>query len=160
MAADALSLSMSFGFSVGDLLAGANLAYRLIHALSETRGARMEYQEVIHELGCIQQTFLHVEHMNSSNIFCQANLNAISYIMNSSIDVMARFLEQTEKYRQSLSGNGGQSLAIESWRKIGWSLFKKGRTDQPQGHFTDKADSNQYFAVDGQQVSTDNYASV
>jgi hypothetical protein len=125
VADDTLSLSMSFGFSVGDFLAGANLAYRLIRALSETRGARMEYQEVIDELGCIQQTFLQVEHMSSSNIFCQATINAISHIMNSSIDVMARFLEQTEKYRQSLSSNGGQSLAAESWRKIGWSLFKK-----------------------------------
>jgi hypothetical protein len=116
---------MSFGFSVGDFLAGANLAYRLIRSLSETRGASMEYQEVICELGYIQQTFLHVEHMNSSNIFSRATINAISHIMNTSIDVMARFLEKTEKYRQSLSNNGGQSLVADSWRKIGWSLFKK-----------------------------------
>lgn len=116
---------MSFGFSVGDFLAGANLAYRLIRALSESRGSSMEYQEVIQELGCIQHTFLHIELINSRRVFSQATINAISHILGSSMEVMGRFLQQTEKYRKSLSGNGGQSLAADSWRKIGWSLFQK-----------------------------------
>ncbi|KAJ5288962.1 hypothetical protein N7478_001992 [Penicillium angulare] len=36
---------MSFGVSVGDFLSGANLAYKLIRALSESNGSTMEYQE-------------------------------------------------------------------------------------------------------------------
>lgn len=116
---------MSFGFSAGDFVAGANLAYRLIRALSETQGATMEYQEAIQELGCIQQTFLHVGQMRASNLFCQATLNAISYIVHSSKKIMTRFLEKTEKYRQNLTGSGASSLVTSSWRKIGWSLYKK-----------------------------------
>ncbi|CEO59698.1 Putative Kinetoplast-associated protein kap [Penicillium brasilianum] len=116
---------MSFGFSVGDFLAGANLAYRLIRALSESRGSNMEYQEVIQELGCIQHTFLHVELISSRKVFSQATINAIAHILGSSMEVMERFLQQTEKYRKSLSRNGGRSLAADSWRKIGWSLFQK-----------------------------------
>lgn len=117
---------MSFGFSVGDFIAGAELAYKLIRALSETQGATMEYQEAIQELGCIQQTFLHVGHMRASNLFSQATLNAIACMVHSSKEIMARFLEKTEKYRRSLSGTGGtSSRAADSWRKIGWSLYKK-----------------------------------
>lgn len=118
-------IAMSFGFSVGDFIAGANLAYQLLRALSDSQGASKEYQEVIQELGCVQQTFLHVEQMRSCNLFSRATLNAVSYIINSSVDVISNFFARTEKYRRSLSGNGGQSLYRDSWRKVGWSLFKK-----------------------------------
>ncbi|QKX58177.1 uncharacterized protein TRUGW13939_05298 [Talaromyces rugulosus] len=94
---------MSFGFSAGDFIAGANLACTIVRALSESRGASTEYQDVIRELGCIQQTFLQVEQMRASNLFSQATMNAITCIINSSIEVMAGFLERTDKYRQSLS---------------------------------------------------------
>lgn len=103
-------------------MAGANLAYQLLRTLSDSQGSSKEYQEVIQELGCVQQTFLHVEQMHSCNLFSKATLNAISYIINSSVDVMSNFFARTEKYRQSLSGNGGY---MDSWRKVGWSLFKK-----------------------------------
>ena len=117
---------MSFGFSVGDFIAGAELAYKLIRALSNSQGSTIEYQDAIQELSCIQQTFLHVGQLHASNLLCQATLNAISYIVDSSREVIARFLDKTEKYRKSLSSNGlGASLARDSWRKIGWSLFKK-----------------------------------
>jgi hypothetical protein len=115
---------MSFGFSAGDFIAGANLACTIVRALSESRGASTEYQDVIRELGCIQQTFLQVEQIRVSNLFSQATMNAITCIINSSIEVMAGFLERTDKYRQSLSGMSRQSFAKDSWRKIGWSLYK------------------------------------
>lgn len=118
---------MSFGFSVGDFIAGANLAYQLLCTLPDSQGSSKEDQEVIQELGCVQQTFLHVEQMHSCNLFSKATLNAISYIINSSVEVMSNFFARTEKYRRSLSGNNGghSSLYMDSWRKVGWSLFKK-----------------------------------
>ena len=51
---------MSFGYSVGDFIAGANLTYRLIRAFSETQGASHEYEEAIGELASLQQTFLQI----------------------------------------------------------------------------------------------------
>ncbi|KAL4901755.1 hypothetical protein BDW74DRAFT_159464 [Aspergillus multicolor] len=71
---------MSIGVSVGDFIARANLAYRLVRALSDSQGSSKEYQEVIQELGCVQQAFLHVEQMRTSNLLSQATLNAISHI--------------------------------------------------------------------------------
>jgi hypothetical protein len=45
---------MSFGYGIGDFIAGANLSYRLIRALSESQGASMEYQEAIAEISSLQ----------------------------------------------------------------------------------------------------------
>ncbi|KAK2760781.1 hypothetical protein FQN54_002018 [Arachnomyces sp. PD_36] len=117
---------MSFGFSAGDFIAGANLAYQLIRALSDSKGATIEYQEAIQELDCMHKTFMQVGQMRASNLLSQATLNAISWMAHSSKEVIAKFLEKTEKYRQSLSRKGGtSSLLKDSWRKIGWSLYKK-----------------------------------
>lgn len=116
---------MSFGYSVGDFIGGANLTYRLIKALSETQGASVEYQEAIHELGSIQQTFLQVSQMKASNVLCQATINAASHIVLSSMELIGSFLERAKKYQRKLSGyNSGSSVVNGSWRKMGWALFK------------------------------------
>ena len=116
---------MSFGYSVGDFIAGANLTYRLISALSETQGASIEYQAAIHELGSIQQTFFQVGQMKASNILRQDTINAVSHIVISSLELIGSFLERTKKYRQRFCSNSGSGLVTDSWRKVGWALFKR-----------------------------------
>ena len=116
---------MSFGYSVGDFIAGANLTYRLIQALSETQGACVEYQEAMHELSSIQHTFLQVSQMKPSPLLNQATINAASHIVLSSMEIIGRFLERTKKYQKRLSGKPGGSVVADSWRKMGWALFKK-----------------------------------
>ena len=116
---------MSFGYSVGDFIAGANLTYRLISALSETQGASMEYQEAIHELGSIQQTFFQVGQMKASSMLSQATINVASHIVISSLELIGNFLERTKKYRQRFCSNSGTGLVADSWRKMGWALFKR-----------------------------------
>jgi hypothetical protein len=109
---------MSFGYSVGDFIAGANLTYRLIRALSASQGASIEYQEAMVELGAIQQAFLQVSQMRASSILSQATINAASHIIISSLEIIGRFLDKSQKYQRRLSGG-------DSWCKIGWALFKK-----------------------------------
>ena len=116
---------MSFGYSVGDFIAGANLTYRLIHALSETQGATLEYQEALRELSSIQQTFLQVSQMRSSSVLSQATINAASHIVISSLEIIGNFLERTKVYQRRLSDGSGRSVVADSWRKVGWALFKK-----------------------------------
>lgn len=116
---------MSFGFSPNDCFAGANLTYRLIRALSETRGASLEYQQAIEELGSIQQTFLQVSQMRASNVLSQATINAASHIVLSSMELIGVFLERTQKYKRKLCGHEGRSSGLAtSWHKMGWALFK------------------------------------
>lgn len=116
---------MSFGYSVGNCIAGANLTYRLIRALSETRGASIEYQEAIQQLGSIQHTFLQVSQMRASNLLSQATINAASHIVQSSMELIASFLDRTKKYKEMLCGrNNALSVLTGSWQKMGWTLFK------------------------------------
>jgi hypothetical protein len=116
---------MSFGYSVGDFIAGANLSYQLIRALSETRGACIEYQEAILELGSIQQTFLQVGQMRPNHTLDRATINAAAHIVLSSLTLVGAFLKKTEKYRERLSGAGLGNTMSDSWQKMGWVLFQR-----------------------------------
>lgn len=115
---------MSFGYAIGDFIAGANLAYQLIHLMTETRGASDEYQEAMSELCSIQQAFIHVSQITRSSILPQATLNSASFIVLSSMQIIAKFLDRSKRYRKGLSdpNTGGVSA---SWCKVGWGLFKK-----------------------------------
>ena len=114
---------MSFGYSVGDFISGANLTYQVIHALSSSTGTCIEYQEAINELGCMQQTFLQVGHLKQSQSLCPATINAVSHLVISSVEIIGKFLERTKLYQRRLSDNRGGMAG--SWQKVGWTLFKK-----------------------------------
>jgi hypothetical protein len=114
----------SFGYSFGDFIAGANLSYRLTRALSGTRGANIEYQEAINELASIQQTFYQIGRLKESNILPQSTIDAASYIVLSSVDLIGDFLERTKRYRKRFCERGGASKVSDSWMKIGWVLFE------------------------------------
>ena len=63
--------------------------------------------------------------MKASNVLSQATINAASHIVNSSLELIGSFLERTKKYRRRFCSNGGTGLVTDSWRKMGWALFKK-----------------------------------
>ena len=115
---------MSFGYSIGDFIAGANLSYRLVQALSDTQCASVEFREALMELGCLQQTFLQVGRMLSNPNLSAATINAAAHIVLSSITLIGEFLTKTEKYRARLSGRTAGN-GMSSWQKVGWALFKK-----------------------------------
>jgi len=110
---------------LGDFIAGANLSYRLIKALSETQGASIEYQEAIAELGSLQQTFLQVGQMKPNPTLSRATINAASCIVLSSVSLIGEFLSKTQKYRERLYGGRSGNTVSDSWQKMGWVLFKK-----------------------------------
>ncbi|KAE9378309.1 hypothetical protein N431DRAFT_306069, partial [Stipitochalara longipes BDJ] len=116
---------MSLGYSLGDFIEGANMTYRLIRAMAETKGACMEYQEAMSELGALQQTFLQVGHLSPSQTLSQATINAAAYIVLSSMELIGAFLLKTQKYRQRLARVGAGHPVSDSWQKMGWVLFKR-----------------------------------
>lgn len=116
---------MSFGYSLRDFIAGANISYRLLRALAESSGACIEYQEAIAELASMQQTFLRVGHMQPSQTLHRSTINAAAHIVLSSVALIGDFLAKTQKYRERLSGSGAGNAMSDSWQKMGWVLFKK-----------------------------------
>ncbi|KAI1758636.1 hypothetical protein GGR53DRAFT_516411 [Hypoxylon sp. FL1150] len=113
---------MSFGFSIGDFIAGADLAYKLIRVMSETRGASIEYQEALAELCGIQQTFMQITQLGRSEILPKATLNALAQISMPSMTIIADFLDRTKHYQSKLTKGGGLG---GSWCKVGWALYRR-----------------------------------
>ncbi|KAI2463556.1 hypothetical protein F4781DRAFT_416305 [Annulohypoxylon bovei var. microspora] len=113
---------MSFGFGVGDFIAGANLAHKLIRVMTETRGATAEFQEALAEVCGIQQIFIQLTQLCRSEILPRATLNSIAQIIMPSMTTIADFLDRTKHYQEKLSPSGGLS---GSWCKMGWALFRK-----------------------------------
>ncbi|KAF4633360.1 hypothetical protein G7Y89_g4759 [Cudoniella acicularis] len=113
---------MSFGFSVGDILGGASLAYQLCKALSKTGGSAKDYQQLIAELNVVHKVLLQVEQLRVSNQLAQATLNALLFTTNSANEAMEAFLADHQKYSESLKKGGSGNLLKDAWRKAKWSL--------------------------------------
>ena len=113
---------MSFGYGVGDFIAGANLAHKLIRVMTETRGASVEYQEAMAELCGIQQVFIQISQLSRSEILPRSTFNALAQLVMPSMGIIADFLDRTKYYQKKLDGGRGLST---SWCKMGWALFKK-----------------------------------
>lgn len=116
---------MSFGFSAGDFISAATLTYKLIHALSDSSGSSIEYQQLIQDLSCVHRTLLQIDQMHQSHQLNQSTLHALAHQVDSTRKPIEDFLARTEKYRHSLTAGGSGNWGKDSWRKIGWSLHKK-----------------------------------
>ncbi|KAF4464925.1 ABC transporter transmembrane domain type 1 [Fusarium albosuccineum] len=114
---------MSFGYSVGDVIAGANLTYRLIRIMADTKGGSVEYLEAMSELSGMQQAFLQIGQIRSHEMLPPATVNAASHIVLGSMDIIAKFLERSKHYQRQLE-NPRASTFQGSWYKVGWSLYK------------------------------------
>jgi hypothetical protein len=97
---------MSFGFSVGDFLAGAQLAYTLCQALSDSKDSAREYQELIAQLDVVHKVLLQVDQLRAAKQLAQAIVNALLFTVNSTNAAMERFIEQNEAYHESLKPGG------------------------------------------------------
>lgn len=114
---------MSFGYSVGDALAGANLTYRVFRIMADSKGASIEYHEAMSELSAMQQAFLQVEEVRKNKMLPPATINAVSHIVLSSIDIIASFLDRTKMYQKQLEDSRHSGIQ-NSWYKVGWTLYK------------------------------------
>lgn len=113
---------MSFGFSIGDFLAGASLAYKLSQSLSSATGSEKDYKDLIAELHVVHKVLLQVEDLRVSNQLAQATLNSRLFITNSATEAMEAFVHSIEPYRTSLSGSGSGNVAKDAWKKGKWAL--------------------------------------
>ncbi|KAE8451379.1 hypothetical protein EG329_004008 [Mollisiaceae sp. DMI_Dod_QoI] len=89
---------MSFGFSVGDILGGANLAYNLYQSLSATKGSAREYAKLIKELDVVRKVLIQVEKLRESNQLLQETLNALLFTVNTANEAMEDFMLRYKVY--------------------------------------------------------------
>ena len=105
----------AFGFSVGDFLAAIDLVKDLAQALSETNGAKTQYQRLISQLYTLERALIDVKSLDPSQAEYDAVLNSVGACQL----CIAKFLKKVEKY-QSLTA--GTTSLKDQIRKIKWGL--------------------------------------
>jgi len=115
---------MSFGFSVGDFLACAKLIADLTRVLSASKGASMEYQQLILDLQVVETTLVQIDQMRIASQLNTSALNALSWITQSTASSISDFILRTKKYQESLSAKGSGNKVKDLWKKLGWSMYK------------------------------------
>jgi hypothetical protein len=117
---------MSFGYSVGDVLAGCTLTYNLVKLLANPKEAFEEYQEAYVELLAMTEVFNQAIMVLRDQFVPQNIKNAIAHIALSSIDTIERFKVSAERYhREYMTKNNKADWAQSSWTHAGWEVFKK-----------------------------------
>lgn len=112
---------MSFGFSVGDFLAGATLAYTLGKALSDSQGSVHEYKELIAELNVVNKVLIHVEQLRATNQLAQSTVNALLFAVNGSNEAIESFLHRQQAYIESFRDGGSGNIVKDVYRKGKWA---------------------------------------
>jgi len=112
---------MSFGFSVGDFLAVAQLAYTLGKALSDSKGAAKEYKDLISELNVVHKVLFQVDELRAANQMAKATVNALLFTVNTTNVVMETFLDEHEAYEESLKPGGSRNPVKDLYMKGKWA---------------------------------------
>ncbi|KAK4172856.1 hypothetical protein QBC36DRAFT_68346 [Triangularia setosa] len=116
---------MSFGYAIGDFIAGAGMAHKLIRLMATSSDACSEYQDAMKELRLIQQAFINVSQISQTDVALPRDtVNSASFLVMSSMDTISKFLQRTEHLKKSLSASGPPAIR-DSWCKVGWALYGK-----------------------------------
>ncbi|KAI0863803.1 hypothetical protein F4860DRAFT_50432 [Xylaria cubensis] len=145
-------MPVSFGFSVGDFIAVANLVHKIIQAIDENKGAATDYKSCVsmlrslHSCICAIKNSLKLTQDASSFQFHEAALaNGVMYEINICMDLLNAFLDSTYKYTASLlpssearnfeeaqtamslfrAGRATMKKLEKAWTKISWTIFRK-----------------------------------
>lgn len=101
---------MSFGFSVGDFVAAAQLISSIVSSLRSAGGASSSFQELIRELDLLQRALTDIEHLSGPSSQ-QPCINAIKCAALNCHYVLDEFAGKLRKYEKSL-GDGMNGLRI------------------------------------------------
>ncbi|KAJ7156843.1 hypothetical protein C8R43DRAFT_883734 [Mycena crocata] len=114
--------------SFGDILTLAKLAWTLARILRESTGSSAEYQDLVAELDSLGNALQSLDQFvsNPGPTKLQSSVeNAVNYALSKCRTLIAEFLKKVEGYQFSLKKGGSGNGMRDSWRKIGWGLFKK-----------------------------------
>ena len=116
---------MPIGFSIGDGIAVATLVTKIARSLHETTGSSQDFQCLVQRFDTFQRLINTVQQQITSGQLPQSAVSAIYTHVAKSEPLLRRFDETTERYKRSLSGTGSGNKLQDSWRKVGWGLYKR-----------------------------------
>ncbi|THH03786.1 hypothetical protein EW146_g10344 [Bondarzewia mesenterica] len=120
-------MPFSFG-SFGDIVSLASLTREVIKALNESRGSSAEYRNLIAELRSLSSSLdalhRHLSVRGPIRLEYSAE-NGIKFALSRCQFLITDFYQRMRGYQNSLQRGGSGSRMRDSWRKIGWSIFKR-----------------------------------
>jgi hypothetical protein len=116
---------MSFGYSVGDVIAIGSLLFKIGATLRDSTGSSADYQELVLRFDCFEQLLKTVRRQIASSQLPRPAAHAIIGHVSKCEPLLRKFDTTTEKYKKSLSRGGSGKKLKDSWRKIGWGMYKR-----------------------------------
>lgn len=110
---------MSFGFSVGDLLAAGKLITEIIASLRAVGGARSEYQELQRELESLDRALRHVDKLKGS---AADGIKCAALVCRHPLE---EFQRKIKKHEKSLGLGKSNGMFKDAARKLEWSFGRK-----------------------------------
>lgn len=115
-------ISFTFG-SFGDIVTVIQLLRDVVKVLSHSKGASLDYQNLVEELRGYEDVLV-----DTHDILSDPRTPArLSRTLRKEVDLCRAILHRVNcditKYRESLCKGGSKRMMLDSWRKIGWSLF-------------------------------------
>jgi hypothetical protein len=121
-------MSVGFGFSVGDFIAGLELVATVIDALRESGDSSRRYRELISELYSLETALLQVKRLE-----LHPSQNAEKIALHSAASqcqrTISEFWQTVQKYHPSLGKSGNRTLK-DQWMKIRWALLKEDEVEK------------------------------
>lgn len=125
---------MSFGFSVGDFIAVAELITNITNSLRDAGGSKSEYQELVRELEYLQSALQHLDRLGSSKSSSFTTLDSIKCAALSCRNPLQEFLRKSEKYDKSLGVRGTNRGFRATTDKLRWSFGHKAEVCKLQNY--------------------------
>lgn len=117
---------MSFGWSVGDIIAGIGVLIKVYKALDDSSGAKASYSQLNLELSALQNALLGIQRVGSQVQLDEAVLNCHQCINT--------FVVRIAKFKGIDKENGGSRWSFDAFKKnvraVEWAMCKKGEIDE------------------------------
>ncbi|KAH7364658.1 hypothetical protein BKA65DRAFT_142867 [Rhexocercosporidium sp. MPI-PUGE-AT-0058] len=123
---------MSFGWSVGDLIAAINLLTKIGCALRDVGGASSEYQDATSFLGTLQVTLESLKSLYGIPIEARTTDNLLQQCEHIRVPLEAFLDGVNRRYDASLGSSSHHSRLLSAPRKIQWALHTSKKIRQLQ----------------------------
>lgn len=114
------TMSVGFGFSVGNSLAALNPVGTVNDALRETSEARTSFRSLIDEPYALESALLRVKRLDVGNSL---------YVEKLALRTINVFYTKVQKYQPYLQQDGTNTRLKGAWARIKWATCRKGDVD-------------------------------
>jgi len=111
-----------FGVSISDFIEGIRLFKDAIKALSDTQGARPDYEELERSLTSLDNALKAASALVLDNPLRQ---QALQYNLDNCRTCVTNFLVKIASFKSLGTGKSAQGNVLSAFRKIKWAICKK-----------------------------------